>query len=366
MAPKKRGKESAGSGAVDPAEEITDLVRSLAKPSSSHDSTQKDQVPKLCCFLYDSLNRDASHFIADAGVRPVLAYFSCDGTPIRTHIRTKAQVGCLSIRREGKHTKEYLAQVCFLRYAESAARTRSKCIFAPPLPLSEGKSAAAQFQAGLEVFVHLRQRGHAGIAVQQYCFDRAIESAMSRMFRQYHLHTAPLYGETKAESQWLKNTEWVECSGCGLHDAHNSLKWGMHFKRLGPEVLKGVFKVFRALRNSYDLIIEHLPNWILRNVVWTPEGRCPSPQYQDKLWQVLGVDAELARIIAYDLKMHWDFTEKVLRVDDSWQMKDNAMEEISGALLAIFHFVPFQILGGLQLAAIVAPWLPLCCSGCLR
>ena len=328
---------------MDPAaDEITDLIRTLAKPSSSHTSTQRSQVPKLCSFLYDSLYAGALQLVADAGVRPTLAYYSCDGTPIRTHLKAKAHVGCLTIRREGKQTQEYLAQVCFLRYADTATRTNSKCIFAPPLPMTEGKSAQAQFQAGLQVSVNLRARGHRGIVLQHYCFDRAIESAMSRMFRQHHLLKAPLYGETKAESKMLANTEWVECAGCALHDAHNSLKWGMQFKQLGPEVLKGVFKVFRALRNSYDLIIEYLPNWLLSTVVWTPEDRCPSPQYQDKLWQILGVDAELARIIAYDLKMHWDFKDKVLRIDESWQKHGKAMEEISGALLGVYHFRPFS------------------------
>lgn len=42
-------------------------------------------------------------------------------------------------------------------------------------------------------------------------------------------------------------------------------------------------------------------------VVCTSEGRCPSLQCQEKAWKIFSVDAELARIIAFDLKMQWYF-----------------------------------------------------------
>ena len=76
-----------------------------------------------------------------------------------------------------------------------------------------------------------------GIVLQVYCFDRAIESAMSRMLRQWHLLRAPEFGSTALETEWLKNAEWVERVGCSMHDAHNSLKWGMHFTDLDPSTL---------------------------------------------------------------------------------------------------------------------------------
>ena len=343
MAPKKAARKASGSGdPVDEAGAFTDLTHTLAKPSSSHDRDQARKAKKLCVFAYDHLHAGVRSMVMEAGMRPMMFFYSCDGTPIRTTVKESASVGPLKFKREGKQTTEYLAQVCFARYADTAARTNSKCLFSPPIPLTGDKSAAVQFQAGVDMGVSLRAMGHRGIIVQQYCFDRAIEHAMARMFKQLHILQAPRYGETKAESEYLQNCEWVESCGCGLHDAHNSLKWGMHFKSLGPDVLKRVFKVFRAVRNSYDLILKFLPGWIIQTVVWTPAARCPSPQHQEKVWSMLGVSAELARIIAFDLKMHWDYKDKVLRIDDTWQTRDDAMSEISGALLGVYHFRPFS------------------------
>ena len=183
------------------------MVRVFAKPSSSHTSTHSGQVPKLCSFLYDSLNSGALQLVADAGVRPWLFYYNCDGTPIRTHLNATAHVVCLTIRREGKQTKEYIAQVCFLRFADSATRTSSKCIFTPPLPLAEGKSAAAQFkkfQAGLQVGVNLQQRVYIVCRRATILFRSCdgvchVEDVPAASFLK-----VPLYGEITAESNWLE------------------------------------------------------------------------------------------------------------------------------------------------------------------
>ena len=342
MAPKRPRDNPAEVVGANPGEVLANLVRRLAKPSSAHNSTDRDKTHQLAVFLYQYLQNDLKAFVREAGNRPMLVYYSCDGTPVRVQVNTRAQVGDLKFQRSGKKSTEFLAQIGFARYAESDTMVQSRCSFAPPVPLAEGKSAEAHYEVGREFAVSLRQQGHRGIAVHHYCFDRAIQSAMSRMFRQSHILDSAKYGGTQMEQKFFDKQQCDESVGCGLHDAHNSFKWGMKFKQLGTDVLKNVFKVIRALRHSYDLIIEFMASWLVRTVVWTPAARCPDTDTREKLWTMLGVGEDLAKILACDLKLHWDFDMEVMRIDDAWRGRPDAMEQISGALIGVFRFKPFS------------------------
>ena len=55
-----------------------------------------------------------------------------------------------------------------------------------------------------------------------------------------------------------------------------------------------------------------------------------------------GVEGELARILAEDLRMHWDAGSGLLRIAASWQDKADAMEQLSAGLLGIWHFRLFS------------------------
>ena len=112
MSPKKRAR-GAGYGEVvaQPVNVFTDLVQTLAKPSSAHDSTQRDQLHQMAVFLSEYLRSECKSMVQQAGSRPMMVYYSCDGTPIRTQVRHTAHVGDLTIRRSGKKTTEFLAQV---------------------------------------------------------------------------------------------------------------------------------------------------------------------------------------------------------------------------------------------------------------
>ena len=92
----------------------------------------------------------------------------------------------------------------------------ARCCFSPPMPLSEGKSAAAHYQVARDFTIGLRQEGHRGIAFHNYCFDRVIEPAMSRMSRQQHILDVAKWGGSKKEAQLLETgvgklvREWLE------------------------------------------------------------------------------------------------------------------------------------------------------------
>ena len=322
-------------------QETLDTIAELAKTSTSHDDEQRHKVQKLACVLHGFFQAEAQRMVRHADDRPLLSYYSCDGTPMRTHHRNIAKVKGMTVRRDGKATHEFLAQVAFLRYEEGDEQV-SSVAFAPPLPMTNGKSTLATFSASLQFMTSLRGLGHKGIAVHQYCFDRALSSSMSRLLQQHHQVEASLYGADETEAKYLARLEWVESPGCSLHDAHNALKWGLCFEALGPDVLKNVWVVFASLRNSFDLILQHLPQWLPVVVSWTPRDRLPPPDRLTQLWTVLGLDEDLVDLLANDLVLWWDSQAQVLRVAEEWKFRKEAMEELSATLQAIWHFKLFS------------------------
>ena len=52
------------------AEGMGALIGRLARPSSSHDPTDSENVKKLCVLLYDFLRADTREAVGEAGMRP--------------------------------------------------------------------------------------------------------------------------------------------------------------------------------------------------------------------------------------------------------------------------------------------------------
>ena len=113
------------------------------------------------------------------------------------------------------------------------------------------------------------------------------------------------------------------------------LKWGRHFQELGPYVLKNVWIVCASLHNSYDLLLGHLPAWLLSHIAFTASSQCPPPEQMYELWTIFGVEPDIADVLVRQLRLHWDHTNGLLRIDESWQGHPDTMEHVSGALLGV-------------------------------
>ena len=107
-------------------------------------------------------------------------------------------------------------------------------------------------------------------------------------------------------------------------------------------MLKQIWKVFAALRNSYDLFIDHISEWIIEVTVWKPLSECPDAEGLQRLWELLGVDLPLSELIAHELRLHWDFENGHLCVSSEWQKKEGSMQELASTLLALWHFKLFS------------------------
>ena len=172
----------------DVAAELWRFAQTAAR-SSVADVRAKARLCEVCKHV---MEMEVRQLVVDAGNRPMLMHYSADGTPLSTKVRTQRQVSeNLTVMREGRSQSELLVQHANFRTIDHAGNAVTRVMLRDPLPLAHGKGAWAIFACGAEWATSLRQRGHRGIAVQHYCFDRAGYSASQRMFRPHQVVVAP-------------------------------------------------------------------------------------------------------------------------------------------------------------------------------
>lgn len=305
--------------------------------------TDEFALKKLSKVLQDFVEGRASSMIQDAQNLPILMSYSSDGTPIRTTMRVTSKHGTDVKTKVGKSTKEYLCQVAFYRTIDATGEASTTAVMRGPLPLTHGKSCESIFAAGRSFCQTLREQGHMGIAVQHYAFDRAGYAKLVRMFQQLHMELAPTFGlhSPAGTTQMLDLTEWVIGTPCGLHDGHNALKWSMHAYFNDPQLLKDIYIIFRSLRESFDLICQHLCPWLVRVVKFVDPEDLPSPDVLKATWTSLNIDPVLVETLV-DLGICWDGEADQLKVDKKWRANPDFIETLSGAVLSLWEFRPFS------------------------
>eukprot|EP00974_Lingulodinium_polyedra_P103391 10011132-Lingulodinium_polyedra.AAC.1 len=93
--------------------------------------------------------------------------------------------------------------------------------------------------------------GHAGPAIEHYCFDRLGITVLERYFRQSHQHGAEHYGHLARGAtthDLLKKTEYVVVTPCADHDARNAFRWTLHNQVKDKEVARDCYIAIEALR----------------------------------------------------------------------------------------------------------------------
>ena len=322
------------------------VAQELARFAQIALKTDKQDVRRMACLCEAGkhvMELQVCQLVVAAGTSPCLMCYSSDGTPLSTKQRTKTKVTeHVTITREGRRGHELLTQHAFYRYIDHMGVAHSAVLLRDPLPLIHGKAAWALFSCGADWAKTLRQRGHRGIAIQHYSFDRAGYSALQRMFRQRHIQQAPQFGEAASgtSSVLLNLQEWVVSSGCALHDSHNALKWALHQQFCNAELMKGLYVVIESLRNSYGQLMAQLGKWILRSLQFVPDDNLPSEEALAILWTALGLDPVLVEVLSSTLRLRWK--DGRLQVAASCLKLPDVMETVSSSLLGVWHFKRFS------------------------
>ena len=338
--------------------EVSSLIKAYGRPSFSATPKQASQISQLAAHLYESMQIRCREFVVDRLSQPMVQFYSNDETPLKLRMQGSWKVGQQVIKRGGNTGRPFLIQMTFYRQLGADGSAQTVCSWEPPLSLTHGKSAQAVHAATMQRHRTLRQQGHEGLVIQYYSFDRALFAPLSRLLQQEHMLAAPRYGKSKAESELLQHHEWVVTAGCALHDAHNTLKWGLNFKGFGPQLLKDLFIVMQSLKNSFNLVTERLTPWLVRNLIFTDRADCPPAHELLALWTFMGVDPVLAEQVTSDMALHWDFELGKLRVAADFRQTKDAFEELVGAIMGIWNFRPFSdsrwITVGLSCRSLVA------------
>ena len=104
MAPKRKREES-GAEVVNYGEVFVNDVVDLAKTSTAHTPEQAEKVKKLAMVMINYMSQEIANSVVLAENAPMLQYYSCDGTPLRTQVRAKRVIGKKTIRREGNRRR---------------------------------------------------------------------------------------------------------------------------------------------------------------------------------------------------------------------------------------------------------------------
>ena len=118
MAPKlAKRKGAASASSLSPVSiGFTEKLCQYGKASFVADKTESERIAKMACALSVFVNAQARELVTSAGKRPIMMFYSSDGTPIKTQVRVSKRLTATKvIQRQGKQVHEYLAQVGFLR-----------------------------------------------------------------------------------------------------------------------------------------------------------------------------------------------------------------------------------------------------------
>lgn len=324
-------------GSVDPPASALSHLRLFASPGVGSTHLDVRLLRRLCESIKYFLKAKGEALVRDAAGSPVLMSYSFDGTPlsVKTRMTAEWEKGA-KVAITGRATSEYLVQHMYYRTYGSTGRARTCLVIRDPLPLTSGKSAWALWSAGQEFKRTPMQIGHTGISIVHYVFDRAGYSALLRMNKQFHAHLH----DSQMSTPLQKLQEWVVSSGCGLHDCHNGLKWGMHTHFNDPSLMKDIYIVIESLRNSHNLIQRHLRAWIADKVQFADEWSGEESSVMGEMWTTLGVEPAVVEVLVADLQLRWQGGS--LQVAAKWAASSGLVEKVSFCLLSLWHFRSFS------------------------
>jgi hypothetical protein len=300
----------------------------IAKASSVLDKEDVGNVMKLCEVFKHHTKNKLSAFFKKADGRPVLYSYSCDSTPMKTSVRISAEglAPNTSVDMRGKRCIEFLLQRGWYKTVIADCSIQMVPVLDDPRPLTAGKTSWHLFSAAKEFSPLLQERGHAGISISHYAFDRAIFSALHRKLAQRH----ELYHrrrETTGEAQDLvpkRLLDWSAGTGCAMHDAQNGLKWALAPYVESTDTIRDLHIAIESLRNSVYTLTSHLPAFLREALAFDPEPYDRDEVYE--FWTALGVGVDMVHAF---VDLNPVYSGGRLWVAASWESRSDLQEELT-------------------------------------
>ena len=130
---------------------------------------------------------------------------------------------------------------------------------------------------------------------------------------------------------------WLLCTGCGLHDIHNGLTWGLSQLLQSKDMLDDLYIVLASLRNGFKHLQVHLPSFLVEVVVF--EDISFDRDSLHALWTALDVTPELCNMLA-DRGILW--LDGKLRVGTAFRDDPDIMIWLYHSMMTVFRFKKYS------------------------
>jgi hypothetical protein len=288
---------------------------------------------RLCSSSVTWLRQRALQWISKMSDEPVLMQCSADGTPISTRQIFQSSCDHMPVTRHGKQSAEYLVQRVFLMGLDR----RPLPVFRDPVHMGN-KTASVHMKAGMDLFPHPRELGHTGLLVDHRVYDRAVMSAMKKLWYRWslahHQFTREVEGEAVAHRLWL--THWRSVVGCFGHDCHGGLRWGVFHLLSDKDVVRDSYIAVESLRNGFDVIECNLVPWITAHLQF--EDSPLSVEERNRVWMLFGLSGGWLDV-AVSLQVRWE--NGCLKVGIEQLPGEPLVQRIKGLLMKLFKFSKF-------------------------
>lgn len=279
------------------------------------------------------LRQRALQLVASKYDEPLLVQSSADCTPVKTMSIYTKSCDEMSVRRHGRRTAEYLVQRVFVMGLDR----RPFPVFREPMEMAN-KTASAHMQAHMELFPNAREVGHRGLLVEHRVYDRAIMSALKKLWDRWaaaHRHFQEINeGEAQAHKLWLFH--WRSIVGCFSHDCHGGLRWGCFRHLADKQTVKDAYISVESLRNGFDVLAKNMKPWIKAHL--TVQDSSMSREERCELWSMLGLGGEWLDAIL-DLELR--FEDDRLKIGRG-AVRDGVASRIESVILRIYKFEKFS------------------------
>ena len=188
-------------------------------------------------------------------------------------------------------------------------------------------------------FPTLDEVGHKGFNIHHYSWDRAIFSSCRSYARK--MHTVVLRNicdkSTQKEGTMAVLQSWLLCTGCGLHDVHNGLTWGLSKLLQCKDMLDDLYIVLESLRNGFKELQVYLPAWLVDVVVFDDISYDRDSLHA--FWTALDVAPELCNMLS-ERGILW--LEGKLRVGTAFREDPEIMQWLYHSLMTVFRFKKYS------------------------
>ena len=290
------------------------------------------------------LEESAAKVVKSFSGAPLLTSKSADGTPCKTMEKHKYTTPSGKVFwRVGRAGHEFLLKNQFIRGSRPAG-VASQVVLQDPVPLLHGKTAGAIFAACSQHWRSLRQLGHHGIAIEHYCYDRCGLEAQERMWRVWHerahIPQEVLRAKDCPSEHRLRMSELVLVTACAAHDVQSAYRWAMGEAARDRTLLRDVYISIEALRNSMDIIVGHIAEWVAKRMEFVRPIPEPEAKSREYLWLFLGVEEETAHILAHKLQLH--FHDNRIQVSEGAVGDPDLIDTIITCMQSAFKFIKFS------------------------